>query len=72
MTRNDDRRQNEGRRVVDTRPVFTAQEAVDACNMAATLERETAALRNQWERCFPVKENNGAHIGNFYAAKRRR
>lgn len=70
MTRGD-RRTNDGRRMVDTRPSITLPAAVDACNMIAQLEREAAAMRKQWENCFPpVSEVNGAHIGNFYAAKR--
>lgn len=78
MTREDQRR-----RALDTRPTVSLSAAVEAANMIAAIERETVALRAQWEKCFPkaasalpnaskVMTDNGAHIGNFYAAKGKR
>lgn len=60
---------NKGRRAVDRRPTITVTAAVDACNVVAALEREKARLAREWENLIPT--TNGAHIGNFYNAKRK-
>jgi hypothetical protein len=67
---------NVGRREVDRRPAVTKTVAVnaatDAYNVAAAIERERAAMRNSWESVVAnAAPLNGAHIGNFYNAKRK-
>lgn len=64
-------RSNVGRREADSRPSVSMTAAIDAANMIAIVERETAEMSAQWAKIMEAININGKHIGDYYEAARK-